>query len=57
MSSAPLLHQWKTVPLRYVCQLNPSVDFSEFEEDDELTFFAHGQGQERLLSSEYRQFF
>ncbi|QQG65013.1 restriction endonuclease subunit S [Desulfobulbus oligotrophicus] len=29
---------WKTIPLRYVCQLNPSVDFSEFEEDDELTF-------------------
>lgn len=38
MNSAPVLHEWKTVPLRYVCQLNPSVDFSEFEEDDELTF-------------------
>jgi type I restriction enzyme S subunit len=38
MSSAPVLHGWKTVPLRYVCQLNPSVDFAEFEEDDELTF-------------------
>lgn len=38
MSSAPVLHEWKTVPLRYVCQLNPSVDFSECEEDDELTF-------------------
>ena len=29
---------WKTIPLRYVCQLNPSVDFTGFEEDDELTF-------------------
>jgi type I restriction enzyme, S subunit len=38
MSSTPVQHEWKTVPLRYVCQLNPSVDFSEFEEDDELTF-------------------
>ncbi len=38
MSSTPVRHEWKTVPLRYVCQLNPSVDFSEFEEDDELTF-------------------
>ena len=38
MNSAPVLQEWKTVPLRYVCQLNPSVDFSEFEEDDELTF-------------------
>lgn len=33
-----MLHEWKTVPLRYICQLNPSVDFSDFEEDDELTF-------------------
>ncbi len=38
MNSAPVLQEWKTVPLRYVCQLNPSVDFSGFEEDDELTF-------------------
>jgi type I restriction enzyme S subunit len=29
---------WKTVPLRYVCQINPSVDFRGFGEDDELTF-------------------
>ena len=29
---------WGKIPLRYVCQLNPTVDFSEFEEDDELTF-------------------
>lgn len=38
MSSTPVQHEWETVPLRYVCQLNPSVDFGEFEEDDELTF-------------------
>lgn len=38
MSSAPVLHEWKTVPLRYVCELNPSVNFEGFEEDDELTF-------------------
>jgi type I restriction enzyme, S subunit len=38
MILTPVPHEWKTVPLRYVCQLNPSVDFSEFEEDDELTF-------------------
>jgi len=31
-------NNWGTIPLRYVCQLNPSVDFSEFEEDEELTF-------------------
>lgn len=29
---------WKTIPLRYVCQLNPSIDFNGFGEDDELTF-------------------
>ena len=38
MSTTPAKHDWGTIPLRYVCQLNPSVDFSEFEEDDELTF-------------------
>jgi type I restriction enzyme S subunit len=38
MSSAPVQYEWKTIPLRYVCQLNPSVDFSGFEEDDELAF-------------------
>ena len=31
-------NNWEKIPLRYVSQLNPSVDFSEFEEDDELTF-------------------
>lgn len=38
MSSTPVQHKWKTVPLRYVCQLNPSVNFDGFAEDDELTF-------------------
>lgn len=31
-------YKWRTIPLRYVCQLNPSVNLSGFEEDDELTF-------------------
>jgi type I restriction enzyme, S subunit len=38
MSSVSVQYEWKTIPLRYVCKLNPSVDFSDFEEDDELTF-------------------
>jgi len=38
VSSIPVCHEWGTIPLRYVCQLNPSVDFSGFEQDDELTF-------------------
>ena len=38
MSTIPARHGWETIPLRYVCQLNPPVDFSGFEEDDELTF-------------------
>ncbi|MDM5057405.1 restriction endonuclease subunit S [Aeromonas rivipollensis] len=31
-------HNWPTIPLRYVCQLNPSVSMDEFSEYDELTF-------------------
>lgn len=31
-------HRWEFIPLRYVCQLNPSVEMDEFNEDDELTF-------------------
>jgi len=31
-------NNWETIPLRYVCQLNPSVNFEGLEEDDELTF-------------------
>jgi type I restriction enzyme S subunit len=38
MSTAPAQYEWETIPLRYVSQLNPSVNFSGFEEDDELTF-------------------
>ena len=38
MSSVSVQYEWKTIPLRYVCKLNPSVDFSGFEEDDELAF-------------------
>lgn len=33
-----LCHNWPTIPLRYVCQLNPSVSMDEFGENDELTF-------------------
>lgn len=33
-----LHHNWPTIPLRYVCQLNPSVSMDEFGESDELTF-------------------
>lgn len=30
--------EWNTIPLRYVCELNPSVTFDEFDDDDDLTF-------------------
>jgi len=30
-------HGWDSIPLRYVCQLNPPVDFTGLEDDD-LTF-------------------
>lgn len=29
---------WETIPLRYVCELNPSVGFDGLDEDDDLTF-------------------
>jgi type I restriction enzyme S subunit len=38
VSLVPVPYEWKTIPLRYVCKLNPSVDFSGLEEDDELAF-------------------
>lgn len=38
MNANPSNRDWQAVPLRYVCQLNPPVDFSAFGEDDELTF-------------------
>lgn len=30
--------EWKTIPLRYVCELNPSVTFDDLDDDDYLTF-------------------
>ena len=39
MSSAePRPQGWKTIPLRYVCELNPSVAFDGLDEDEDLTF-------------------
>ncbi|MEE4297338.1 MAG: restriction endonuclease subunit S [Wenzhouxiangella sp.] len=38
MSPPSALRQRETIPLRYVCRLNPSVSFEEFDEEDELTF-------------------
>lgn len=39
MSTAHALPQgWTTIPLRYVCGLNPSIAFDGFDQDDELTF-------------------
>jgi type I restriction enzyme S subunit len=29
---------WKTIPLRYVCELYPSVSFDGLEEEDDVTF-------------------
>jgi len=29
---------WETIPLRYVCELNPSVAFDGLDEDEDLTF-------------------
>ena len=52
MSSTSVLHERKTVPLRYVCQLNPSVDFNEFEEEDELTFLPMDRVKSGYYSSE-----
>ncbi|MBF0214722.1 MAG: restriction endonuclease subunit S [Magnetococcales bacterium] len=38
MKMLPTHHEWRSIPLRYICRLNPAVTFEEFEEDDELTF-------------------
>jgi len=38
MSALEAKSSGATIPLRYLCELNPSVSFDEFEEDDELTF-------------------
>ena len=37
-STDPRPQVWKTVPLRYVCELNPSVAFDGLAEDEDLTF-------------------
>ncbi|WP_199287126.1 restriction endonuclease subunit S [Pseudomonas nitroreducens] len=38
MSTSPNRNGWRSIPLRYVCELNPSVSFDEFDEDDDVTF-------------------
>jgi len=39
VSTAHALPQgWTTIPLRYVCELNPSIAFDGFDQDDDLTF-------------------
>jgi type I restriction enzyme S subunit len=38
MSCAPVIAPPDTIPLRYMTDLNPSVDFSEMDEDTEVTF-------------------
>lgn len=39
MSTAHAMPQgWTTIPLRYVCELNPSIAFDGFDQDDDLTF-------------------
>jgi len=37
-STDPHPQKWETIPLRYVCELNPSVAFDGFDEDEDLTF-------------------
>lgn len=37
-STAPRPQGWETIPLRYVCELNPSVAFDGLDEDEDLTF-------------------
>ena len=37
-STDPRPHVWETVPLRYVCELNPSVAFDGFDEDELYIF-------------------
>ena len=38
MSCSPVSVPPDTIPLRYMTDLNPSVDFSEMDEDTEVTF-------------------
>lgn len=37
-STDPRPRGWETIPLRYVCELNPSVTFDGLDEDEDLTF-------------------
>lgn len=37
-STDPRPSGWETIPLRYVCELNPSVTFDGLDEDKDLTF-------------------
>lgn len=38
MSASPHHHEWDTIPLRYVCDLSPSVSFDGFADDDDVSF-------------------
>lgn len=38
MSKGSSVCGWDTIPLRYVCTLNPPVNFDELQDDDEVTF-------------------
>lgn len=38
MTSKEATMQRSTIPLRHVCQLNPSVDFDDYSEDQDITF-------------------
>ncbi len=38
MNAIRIQHEWETIPLRHVCELNPSVAFDGLEEDDDVTF-------------------
>lgn len=37
-STDPRPQGWETIPLRYVCELSPSVAFDGLDEDEDLTF-------------------
>ena len=38
MTTISTKHEWKTIPLRYVCELNPTIGFDGLEDDDDVTF-------------------
>jgi type I restriction enzyme S subunit len=43
VNAARTQQEWKKIPLRYVCELNPSVSFNGLEEDDDVTFLPMGR--------------